>query len=314
VGERLKDTFRSRNPQVRMLDTWAPVAVAEIAAALEGSEVPEVDLDAYCARIGYTGPRAPSLETLAALQELHPATVPFEAIDVLLDRGVDLSPEAVDHKLISSRRGGYCFEHNALFKRVLTAMGFEVEGLLARVRWMSPAGAPLPPATHMVLRVTLSGEPWLVDVGFGSAIPTAPLRMQQTQPQPTRHESYRIFPFGPSWLLQARLDQRWMTLYEVLPEAPIEADYEMANWFTSTHPSSHFRHNLTVARTTPEARYALLDDRLTIRPVAGDVERLFLDADGIEQALLSTFNLPVEPDWRPMIERVAANTAAARDR
>ncbi|WP_257838131.1 arylamine N-acetyltransferase [Phenylobacterium sp. J426] len=76
----------------------------------------------------------------------------------------------------------------------------------------------------------------------------------------------------------------------------------MANWFTSTHPTSHFRHNLLAARTTPEARYALLFNQLTVRPLDGPVERRTLDANGIEAALRDVFGLAVEPDWRPMIE------------
>ena len=64
------------------------------------------DLDAYFARIGYDGPRTPSLDVLRALHALHPAAIPFEAIDCLLDRGVDISPAAVDAKLIHRRRGG----------------------------------------------------------------------------------------------------------------------------------------------------------------------------------------------------------------
>src|SRR5690606_5219644 len=121
---------------------------------------PAVDLRAYCARIGYSEPLTPTLETLAALQELHPAAIPFEAIDVLLDRGVDLAPAAVDAKLLGARRGGYCYEHTGRFKRVLEAIGFEVEGLIARVNWMAPRDAPLRPPSHMTLRVTIDGEAW----------------------------------------------------------------------------------------------------------------------------------------------------------
>jgi arylamine N-acetyltransferase len=98
-------------------------------------------LDAYFARIGYEGPRTSTLATLRALHELHPAAIPFEAIDVLLERGVDLSPEAVEAKLITARRGGYCFEQNGLFQRVLAALGFEVEPLIARAVWMAPPDA-----------------------------------------------------------------------------------------------------------------------------------------------------------------------------
>jgi N-hydroxyarylamine O-acetyltransferase len=47
-----------------------------------------VDLDAYFARIGYDGPRTPELSTIRALHERHSAAIPFEAIDVLLDRAL----------------------------------------------------------------------------------------------------------------------------------------------------------------------------------------------------------------------------------
>lgn len=108
----LKARFRHRNPAVRLLDTTAPLAAYQIVEALRGSaRRPAVDLDAYCAQIGYHGPRTPTLETLYALHEHHPAAIPFEAVDVLLDRGVDIAPAAVDDKLLRAGRGGYCFEH-----------------------------------------------------------------------------------------------------------------------------------------------------------------------------------------------------------
>ena len=157
---------------------------------------PPVDLDAYCERIGYRGPRTPTLGTLRALQAAHVAAIPFEAVDVLLGRDVDISPAAVDAKLIGKRRGGYCYEQNGLFKRVLRAVGFRVEGLLARVRWQSPEDAPPTPRTHMALRVEADGAPWLADVGFGAAVPTAPLRMDTAEPQPTPQEPFRLLPSG----------------------------------------------------------------------------------------------------------------------
>src|SRR5699024_12704843 len=94
------------------------------------SQQPLVDLDAYCFRIGYDGPRTPTLTTLRALHERHVATIPFENIDVLLNRGIDIAPAAVDDKLITAGRGGYCYEQNGLFKRVWTTIGFPEGGVL----------------------------------------------------------------------------------------------------------------------------------------------------------------------------------------
>ncbi len=107
--------------------------------------------------------------------------------------------------------------------------------------------------------------------------------------------------------MQARFGEAWATLYDLLPEPQLDVDYEPANWFTATHPASPFRRSLIVARTTPEGRQTLLNGRLTVRASGGKVEkRTLLDADGIERALAETFGLPVEPAWRPAIERAAA--------
>lgn len=264
-----------------------------------------VDLAAYCERIGHRGSLAPTLETLRTLQALHPAAIPFEAIDVLLGLGVDIAPQAVDAKLIGGKRGGYCYEQNSLFKRVLQAIGFEVEGLIARVTWNAPADAALRPPTHMALRVTIAGVPWLADVGFGSCVPTAPLRLDTGEPQVTAHERFRVAPVDGEWQLEAEIADRWAPVYRLLPSVQRDVDYELANWYTATHPQSHFRHRLIVTRTTPDARHALLGGRLTVRGTDGTAERRFLDADEIERELAERFLLPVEPAWRPLLERAA---------
>lgn len=265
-----------------------------------------VDLDAYFARIGYEGPRTPELSTLNALHALHPAAIPFEAIDCLLDRGVDLSPEAIDAKLIGARRGGYCFEQNNLFARVLTQLGFHVTGLAARVCWNAAPGTPPQPRTHRVNRIEIDGVSWLADVGFGGCVMTAPLRLEPDTAQPSDHDTYRLTATAGGLMQEVEREAGWVPAYDLSLTPCVERDYEMANWFTSTHPTSHFRANLLVARTTPQARYGLLHNRLTVRPLDGEPIREFLDAAGIERVMVETFNLPVEPSWRPLFERAVA--------
>lgn len=264
-----------------------------------------IDLDAYCARIGYAGPRTPTLETLRALHSLHPAAIPFEAIDVLLDRDIDLAPAAVDDKLLRRRRGGYCYEQNSLFKRALAAMGFAVEGLVARVAWMVPADEPPRPRTHMALRIALAGEAWLADVGFGGLVLTAPLRFAIDAAQPTPHETFRLTPLvGGGHRLDARIESSWRPVYELSDEVQLDGDYAVPNWFLSKHSSSHFRHDLTVARTTAQARYKLLNNRLTVQPPQGEAERRHLTAGELETVLREVFGLAVEPAWRPLLAAI----------
>ena len=265
-----------------------------------------LDLGAYFARVGYAGPAAPTLETLSALQALHVAAIPFENIDVMLDRGISIDLADIHDKLVARERGGYCFEHNGLFQAVLTVIGFQVEGLLARVLWRLSAEPATRPRTHKMLRVTIDGEPWMVDVGFGACVPTAPLRMTPGLVQQTPHEDFRLIQETDGEMTLECDEEGWSPVYRLSPHSAADIDYVLSNWFTSTHPSSVFRAGLIAGRTTPEARYSLLQNRLTVRPMGGAMRREELDLDGLIACLSRDFGITPQDDWRPMLERMAA--------
>lgn len=253
--------------------------------------------DKYFDRIGFAGKAAPDLQTLRALHQLHPAAIPFENIDVLMNRGIDLNVQAVMEKLVVSGRGGYCFEHNGLLMAVLRSIGYRVEPLLARVQWRRPADAPPAPRTHMVLRVFMDDAPWLVDVGFGGLVLTAPLQFKADIQQETQHESFRLMEIEGGFRLDALLDDQWHPVYTLGRQAVPEIDFEVANWYTARHPQSHFQHNLMVARTTEDTRYTLLNYRLTVRARGADPVKQVLDTAGLMEVLSTVFLLPVEPLW-----------------
>ncbi|MGH1557856.1 arylamine N-acetyltransferase family protein [Caulobacter segnis] len=144
---------------------------------------PVVDLDAYFGRIGYDGPRAPTLETLRAIAVRHPDAIPFENLDVLLGRGISIIPADIDAELIGGGRGGCCATSRTVcFKRVLQALGFQVEGLMARALsgWLRKARRRVRARTRCWASPSLENlatvKHWLVDAGFGGCVLTAPLR------------------------------------------------------------------------------------------------------------------------------------------
>ncbi len=256
----------------------------------------EIDLDAYFARIGYAGPREPTLEVLSALQRAHPAAIPFECLDPLLGRPVRLDPASLEAKLVRGGRGGYCFENNGVLWRVLQALGFEVTPLSARVRWMQPEDAPPGPLSHMLLKVDLEGEAFLCDVGFGGQSPTAPLRLVPDLEQATPHGTYRIVSREGGFELQMRLPDRWAALYRFNLEPRLAADYEVANWFTSTHPMSRFTNGLMVSRAPEGRRLNLQDLGLTSYSSGGVEERLIGSAEELHAVLTGDFGLRVTPE------------------
>lgn len=226
-------------------------------------------LDAYLARIGYSGPRTPNLATLDALVGAHVATIPFENLDVLLGRPIVLEMDAVVQKLVRDRRGGYCFEHNGLFLNVLEALGFDAKPISARVR-LQRARDFTPPRTHMFVRVEFPDGSYLADVGVGGLSPTAALRLVRDEHQPTPHETRRLIIEDGRWFHQALLGETWSDICEFTLEEMPPIDREVANWFTSAHPASHFKNRLVVARSGANGvRHSILNREYTVRGADG---------------------------------------------
>ena len=208
-------------------------------------------IERYLERIGVARPARADLDALAAIQWAHLGSIPFENLDILLGEPIRIDLPSVAAKLIDRRRGGYCFEHNTLLAAALGELGFAVTTLAARVRWMATAPTA---RTHMLLAVEVEGESYLVDAGFGGQCPTAPIRLAAGTEAALHHDRYRLIADGAGLLLQMQVPDGWADLYWFTGEPMHPIDYEVANHFTSTHPSSHFTRAPTVARTGPEGR------------------------------------------------------------
>lgn len=250
-----------------------------------------VDLEAYFRRIGYDGPREPTLETLRAIVLAHTQAIPFENLNPLLQWPVALDPASLESKLIRDERGGYCYEQNSLLKHVLAALGFSVQSLLARVLWNIPEDV-ITPRSHMVLLITVNDRRYTADVGFGTVTPTSPLLLEPETEQQTPHETYRYRESEGQWTLEVRIKDEWRRVYRFGLEPQHQPDYEVANWYTSTHPNSHFRRSLIVARAAPDRRYTLLNNEFTTHHRDGRTDRRKLaDPVEIRNVLDSTFGL-----------------------
>lgn len=270
-----------------------------------------IDLDAYFERIGYTGDRTATLDTLRAVHRHHALAIPFENLDPWLGRPVRLDAASLEEKLVRGGRGGYCYEHNLLFGRVLTALGFRVTGLAARVLWNAPEGAVVP-RNHMLLRVDLDEATYVADVGFGGLTLTAPLRLEPGAPQATPHESFRLVAAGADFVMQAEIRGAWKTLYRFDLQEQLLPDYEVSSWYLSTHPDSRFVRNLIAARPAADRRYALLNTELAVHHLNGTTERHALTTPAaVREALEGTFGvrLPATPDLDEALTRLTARKA-----
>jgi N-hydroxyarylamine O-acetyltransferase len=238
-----------------------------------------VDLAAYFERIAYAGDPTPSRATLDALHLAHATHIPFENLDILLGRPIRIDLESLQAKLVRDRRGGYCFEQNRLFAAVLEALGFAVTTLAARVRFRATS---VRPRTHMLLQVDVGGERLLADVGFGVFGLLVPVPLDTPEESRQFAWTYRVGREAGQYVLQIRSGGAWVDLYAFTLEPHYPADYEMANHYTSTHPSSHFVQAPIAQRPAPEVRRMLHDrtysehrgEAVSERTLAGDDELL----------------------------------------
>lgn len=266
------------------------------------------DLDAYFERIGFRDPPRPDLQTLRGIHLQHALTIAFENLDPLLRRPVRLDLDSLERKLLRSRRGGYCFEQNQLLSLVLRTIGFRVTDLAARVVWNAPPGA-LRPRSHMLLRIDLEDGPYVADVGFGGLTLTAPLRLAADIEQRTPHETFRLVATDDGFVLEALL-QEWAALYRFDLQPQLPPDYEVANWYVSTHPQSHFVTSLIAARPFSGGRFALSNNQLSIHRLGGPSEQRTLHGPAELRAVLQeTFGLalPDEPGLDETLTRLAAS-------
>ena len=159
----------------------------------------EFDRNAYLQRINYMGETPPTLSTLKALHHEQLYTIPFENFDIQLGRGIDLAPRAIFDKLVHQMRGGYCFELNGLFLMALKAFGFEVRPLLGRVHITgTPTGRG-----HQIELVTIAGEQWIADVGFGAGTPRTPIFLEVDRPTSYAGQTVRLVNADPWGIMPA---------------------------------------------------------------------------------------------------------------
>lgn len=212
-------------------------------------------LGRYLAHLGVKGPLPPNARTLRKLHRAHLLRVPFENLDVLEGRRMDLRPEAAVAKIVGRNRGGFCYELNGAFGWLLGELGFRVDLISAKM-WGSARGAFGAPFDHLALVVHLD-ERWLADVGSASRL-IGPLRLDQPGAQRDGAHEYRIVP-GKEWELHWRHRGKWSPLYSFTPRPRSFDEFRNRARFHQSSPRSPFRQGHIVARLSRGGAVRLTD-------------------------------------------------------
>lgn len=260
----------------------------------------------YLQRLGYASPPPPTLQTLRDLQLRHVCTFAFESLSTLMHAPVPIDLPSVERKVLHEGRGGYCYELNQLFLALLLELGFEARGITGRVVIGGPPDAHTG-RTHRLSLVTLDGVRYITDVGFGGMVPSSPLQLDTEAPQATTHEPYRLTLNQGSYTLWAQVGEEWRGLYVFDLQTQADIDYEIGNWYVSTHPGSPFVGQLKAALLAPGKRHTLANARYALHYLGQPSEKRTLkSADELLGLLRDTFGirLPEQPQLREAVEHL----------
>ncbi|WP_168233390.1 arylamine N-acetyltransferase family protein [Pseudomonas veronii] len=258
----------------------------------------------YLQHLGYDAPPPPTLQTLRDLQLRHVCRFAFESLSTLMKLPVPIDLPSVEQKVLFEGRGGYCYELNQMFLALLQELGFDARGITGRVVMGGPPDARTA-RTHRLSLVTLDGVRYMTDVGFGGMVPSSPLLLDTEAVQATAHEPYRLTFNDGSYTLWALVAGEWRGLYVFDLQVQADIDYEIGNWYVSTHPGSPFLGQLKVALLAPGRRHTLNNADYAIHTLDRPSEKRRIDsADELSRVLHDTFGirLPTHPQLREALE------------
>lgn len=222
------------------------------------------EVQAYLDRLGLDAPPPPTLDGLAALQQAHMLSVPFENLDIVLGRSIDLDPDALFDKVVARQRGGYCYELNGLYGLLLDALGFERRPVSARVWYRSPPETP--GLTHTLNVVTLPGGEVLTDVGFGGLTARVPVPLGEDVRLADGDGGISLTrdpDFG--YRLRRETPDGWVEQFSTDAVRAYPSDMALGSHFMSTHPSSHFLRTPLAGRFTPHGRDGIVGTTISKR-------------------------------------------------
>lgn len=218
----------------------------------------EMFLKKYMERIGIEGEIQPDLETLKKIQKQHLINIPFENIDIIKNRTLNLNTDSLFNKIIEEKRGGICYELNGLFLIFLKEIGYDVKYISARVR---EEGTDL---DHVLLLVNIYKEKYIVDVGFKDNY-LYPIKMIPNLVQENYKNSYKINQLeSDKYQLIKIVDDEESILYTFTAEEKNLSDFEMRCKDFEITPNTYFTNNPFSAIEREDGKIFITDKKLTI--------------------------------------------------
>lgn len=251
-----------------------------------------IQIKQYLQRIGYSQTVSPDFVTLSELQWVHITHIPYENLDILAGIPLSLKAEDLFQKIVTRKRGGYCFELQGLYKELLESIGFHVTQYSAR--FMDEPDI-VQMRRHRVLVVQIGNERYLTDVGIRSESPRTPIKLVSDELQSDGICEYRFRrdPFYGWVLCQKERRKAWKAMYGFTEEQQIDDDFVMPSFYCEKHPDSTFNKFMKISIFNGESNFTLVNGvfqeyrnakvqlrkKLTSKSETGDILKTYFGLD-----------------------------------
>ena len=247
-------------------------------------------------RIGYTGSIVSDFRTLSAIHRAHMLAVPFENLDIALGRTIEVDTDKSYKKIVEDGRGGFCYELNGLFGRLLGEIGYGVQLLSARV--FGQDGKPGPEFDHLLLRVS---DDFIADVGFGDSFVLPKLFNREEQRDETG--VYRFVENEGVWCLEKKSEDGWAPQYQFTTAERELLEFEEMCTFQQTSPDSIFTQKIVCSLAKPKGRVTYANGRL-IKTNAGEkTEKDITGETELRHVFGSEFGFVIEDDHSKLLQK-----------
>ncbi|MBS1587563.1 MAG: arylamine N-acetyltransferase [Bacteroidetes bacterium] len=259
-----------------------------------------MDIQQYLERIGYAHPKGIGISQLRKLMECHVRNVPFEDLDIQAGIPIELDISKFYDKVVSRRRGGYCYELNGLFAALLKELGYRVDMLSARV---ANGKEYSPEFDHMALLVECDSQAWLVDVGFGD-FSLCPLAIDNDKAQSDGRNNYtigRLQVDNREYYSVARWNEGrelYVPQYIFSPTAHLLEDFATRNHYQQTNPESPFMKTLMCSLPTDDGRISMINNRMVYTENGQKRELAIRDEAHRQELLQSLFNIRMSASYK----------------
>lgn len=214
----------------------------------------------YLERIGFKKTDvAADLENLKLLQRQHLLTVPFENLDIHWKRPIELDGRRFYKKIISEKRGGFCYELNGLFYELLEEIGFQSRIISARVS--DGKGGHGAEYDHLAIITRIGNDEYLVDAGFGD-FTAEPLKFVLDVEQKDDNGVFLIRKFNEKYFEVAKKDgEIWRSEHIFTTLERDLTEFAGICLFHQTSSESHFTRGKVCSLMTIDGRKTLTEGK-----------------------------------------------------